>query len=68
MSWKNAAVLEVRLKDEVNKTIYKSKVNASDTKRVSLILESLQSLGVNIIEAFEDIANNPKEKDTGWFE
>jgi hypothetical protein len=68
MSWKNSAVLEVRLKDEVNKTIYKAKVNASDTKRVSLILETLQSLGINVIEAFANIINNPKEKDTGWFE
>ena len=66
MGWKSSSVLEVRLKDECNKPIYKSKVNVADVKKLSLVLSSLESLGVKIIEAVGRMINNEKE-DVGWF-
>ena len=69
MTWIRGDTLEVKLKDETNKTIYKSKVNVVDIKRLSLMMSSLQSLGVKIIESVGDMINetDKDEKDSGWF-
>ena len=66
MGWRNSDILELKLKDESNRLIYKSKVVANDVKKLSLVFASLQSLGVKVIEAVGKMINQ-EEKDSGWF-
>jgi hypothetical protein len=68
MSWnRNSDILELKLRDESNRVIYKSKICSSDIKKLSLALKSLETLGVKILEAFSHIIKEDK-KDSGWFD
>ena len=64
----NVVILEIKIKDETNKTIYKAKVFNNNLRYLSTVLTSLEEMGVPITSAIGLALEEKKSfKEEKWF-